>query len=367
MTDNESRSLSDIDIEQAVARYVRERDRFEKLVSLATEQCRALIRKKGIRASITGRSKSPESLRKKLLKYQRDNDPRYSSVDSVFLEMTDLAGVRIATYLESDRAVVEAEVRTTFKLLREPDRKDQEDRAKHYRAIHCRAVLRVDDDDAAEPSDSPEVSLVDNVLETPFEIQICSMLAHVWNEIEHDIGYKPHGSGPGEPVLDALEILGQLVHAGDRVIRALIVAHEGQSLPADDAVPFASDGDFAIRMGRHFPDAKNFTWYSAQLFDALLEFQLDSPQKIRAEILGEGDAYKTRASTLVAKVNEYIRGKRLTLSADSSTSDLLAVLFFQKRLAPFLEKHPTGRGHGRPSRLVSLGKRFEWMGNAGAS
>lgn len=345
-------------IDEAVARYERERDRYDKLVTIATEQCLALIRRKGIRATVGGRSKTPESLRKKLLKYQRELDQRYTSVDDVFACMPDLAAVRITTYLESDRSLVQDEVVKAFDLFRAPDMKDSPSaaRGKHYRAIHCWASLRI-----SEVDDSPDLARLENIAETRFEIQICSMLAHVWNEIEHDIGYKPEGERPEGTVLDSLEILGQLVRAGDHVIHALIAADQARVRTADDDVPFTSDRDFEQRMRRFFPDAENFSWYSAQLFDALLELRLDSPKRIRGELLGTDDRYKQRAADLVAKVNSHQSGARLVLALDPSTSDLLAALLFDKKLEEFLAKHPTGRGRGRPSRLVSIAKRFQWM------
>lgn len=46
---------------------------------------------------------------------------------------------------------------------------------------------------------------------------------------------------------------------------------------------------------------------------------------------------------------------------DSSTSDQLAVLFFEKKLDDLLKRYPLGQGMGRPKRLVSFAERFEAM------
>jgi len=348
-------------IDEAVLRYRRERDRYEKLADVVYQHSLRLVRNAGIQATVQRRSKSPESLRKKLLRIQRSTPPdtRFVGVDSIFEHMSDLAGVRIATYLESDREKATAAVAEAFEVL-DSDVKDKSGRAKHYRAIHCQVKLKTSDD----PNEGG--GELDNILETTCEVQVCSMLAHVWNEIEHDIGYKPDNGAPGDAENDNLEVLGQLVRAGDHVIHALITAHEQRLRSStDDDSPFGSDLDFAIRMQPYFPDATNFSHSSSQLFDALLEFHLDSPKRIRDQLLGAGDAYKAKATRLIAEVNAYLqRTDDKVVQLDGTTSDLLAVLFLDRKYRDFLTRNPTGRAMGRPSRLVSLAKRFEWMRQA---
>ncbi len=41
------------------------------------------------------------------------------------------------------------------------------------------------------PAFSDLIGTYANVAGVPCEVQVCSMMAHVWNEIEHDLGYKP--------------------------------------------------------------------------------------------------------------------------------------------------------------------------------
>ena len=50
-----------------------------------------------------------------------------------------------------------------------------------YSATHCQVLL---------PKDMLARADVRNIATTSAEIQVCSMLAHVWNEIEHDMRYK---------------------------------------------------------------------------------------------------------------------------------------------------------------------------------
>jgi hypothetical protein len=46
---------------------------------------------------------------------------------------------------------------------------------------------------------------------------------------------------------------------------------------------------------------------------------------------------------------------------EAESSDQLLVLLLEKYLDPILEKRPTGRGMGRPPRIVSFAKRFRDM------
>jgi hypothetical protein len=64
--------------------------------------------------------------------------------------------------------------------------KQRETPENFYRATHCEVFL-------------PPVDLVGtyaNVASVPCEIQVCSMMAHVWNEIEHDLGPAPPFRAP---------------------------------------------------------------------------------------------------------------------------------------------------------------------------
>ncbi len=259
----------------------------------------------------------------------------------------------MATYLESDRSRIVEELQRCFDLSQptpdhpNPDEKNKSGRAKHYR-VHCQVLLKGDDLDAPNS----------NLAGTSCELQVCSMLAHVWNEIEHDLGYKPESGTMSEPELDQLDILGQLVHAGDVVIKALLDANRERV--ATSETPFGSEFDFMARMQRQFPDATRFHVHAAQLFNVLLELDLDSPSKIRDAILGEGDGYKARARKLADDLGSYIDTMNDgVVAVEKDTSDLLALLLLDKRLDDLLAQYPVGRGMGRPMRLVSLAKRFQ--------
>jgi ppGpp synthetase/RelA/SpoT-type nucleotidyltranferase len=344
------------DIQAAVVRYERELDRYAKLSEAVYERCLEIVDETGVRATVQRRTKSPQSLRKKLLRIQRrvPPDPRFRDVEGIFTHMGDLAGVRIATYLESDRARIVEELRTSFEFLAgdaehpNPDDKNKAGRAKHYRAVHCQVLLR-----------APALAgTYANLAGTACEIQVCSMLAHVWNEIEHDLGYKPETGTLSERELDCLDAFGQLARAGDVVIKTLLEANHERV--ADSESPFGSHIDFITRMQKHFPTATAFHQNAAQLFDVMLELGYDRPSKIQTELLG-GNALQ-RSQELLKGLEIHLQETRDDVVAvDGATSDQLAVLLLDKKSKELIDLYPAGRGMGRPMRLVSLAKRFAAM------
>ncbi|MCZ2405840.1 MAG: hypothetical protein LC097_03775 [Burkholderiales bacterium] len=105
--------LSDQDISQCYERYLREHDRYVKMAEVAYEKCLEIVQKKlTVRATVQRRAKNPKSFVEKLKK--PENRAKYNSVDDVFERISDLAGVRIATYLESDRVPVVEELKKEF-------------------------------------------------------------------------------------------------------------------------------------------------------------------------------------------------------------------------------------------------------------
>lgn len=350
--------LSPEDIQTAVLRYEREYDRYVKLADVVYERCLRIVEETGVRATVQRRTKKPQSLRKKLLKIRRKvpADPRFGTVDDVFANMGDLAAVRVGTYLESDRAKVVEALQQAFDFTPpatghpNPDSKNKNERAKHYRAVHCQVLLKTED---AQGQNS-------NLAGTSCEVQVCSMLAHVWNEIEHDLGYKPETGALSERELDCLDALGQLVRAGDVIIKTLLDANRERVVASEK--PFDSQFDFMARMQKQFPNASEFHNHAAQLYDVLLEYGLDSPNKIRETLLGDGEGYQQRAQDLVVKLKAYVDGVGDgVVAVDTNTSDQLAMLLLEKNVDDLLARYPAGRGMGRPMRLVSLAKRFKDM------
>lgn len=191
-------------IQQAVQRYEREYDRYAKLAARVADICRAeLVEANALRAQVTFRAKSPRSFEGKL----RRKRERFGSVDEVFGQLPDLAAARIATYEKDDELRVVRELRKRFigpdgatEAKAELKDKHEQDSTNFYRATHLEVVL-------------PERDLIGvyaNLRGTVCEVQVCSMMAHVWNEIEHDLGYKPTTGTLSHAEYELLSALGRI-------------------------------------------------------------------------------------------------------------------------------------------------------------
>jgi ppGpp synthetase/RelA/SpoT-type nucleotidyltranferase len=337
-------------IEEALARYWREYDRYEKLADIVRKLCNDLVEKDAIRASVTHRAKSPDRLRDKLNKYLSISKKRGElySVDAVMEKVGDLAGVRITTYVESDRGKVVEVLTNEFNGLGEqnqvlPELKDQN--GKLYRSTHCQVLLK----------DEYLSGKNENLRGLSCEIQICSLLAHVYNEIEHDLRYKPF-TGALSPNEDKmLDALGALTSVGDVIIgQVLEVAAQRQE---KNEGKFEDKFDFVVRMKSKFPSATNFPNDSGQLYEECMALSLDNPKKITEHLLTGN--YEERSNALISELMEYMGtypSGRFVL--DPISSDQLLVLLLDKHVEKVIDRHPAGRGLGAGPRIRSIAARF---------
>jgi putative GTP pyrophosphokinase len=105
-------------------------------------------------------------------------------------EITDLVGVRVVLYLESDIPTAEQALRACFDV----DEDNSSNRllpaavnSVGYRSLHLVCCL------GPRRASLPEYS---GIADVPLEIQIRTTLQHAWAEIEHDRSYKLDGSLP---------------------------------------------------------------------------------------------------------------------------------------------------------------------------
>ncbi|PDS29259.1 RelA/SpoT domain-containing protein [Rhizobium phaseoli] len=267
-------------------------DRMYKLLLIATEKLETELKRHKIMARVSGRVKTRDSLARKLAKWSGDETKKslFTSKHDVFSVVGDLAAIRVMTYVEQDRERVASIAREIF--THRPGREDFEyevkessarikkDESNHYRATHMQIRLR--------PSDLNEKS--DNLNDDHCELQITSMLAHVWNEIEHDIVYKGDKSILSDDERSALESLGLLTKTGDNIIVNLInanVAREAQEqlkvVEASEELTSAEALSQALYdfYGEYIFGASFDFWKNnAALFAALKHLKLTSPRKI---------------------------------------------------------------------------------------
>ena len=147
-----------------------------------------------------------------------------ADVDAVFEQIRDLAAVRVATYEQrhedqvvSTRVPGGSSTHTAAAAVHERKDKNRQ-RSQQLLPGHPPGSL------SGSPADI--VGTYANVTDVPCEIQVCSMMAHVWNEIEHDLGYKPAAGVLSEQERNFLTMLGQSVRMGDGTIASLFAETE---------------------------------------------------------------------------------------------------------------------------------------------
>ena len=150
---------------------------------------------------IKSRVKSKKSFERKI----RKKSYKYSSLEDI----TDMTGIRIVAYLESDVNKISKVLHEEFNI----DEKNSIDKRKileadkfGYKSVHY--VVTLDE----KRLSLPENSLYRNL---KAEIQIRSTLQHAWAEIEHDISYKSKRYVPYEIKREFARLAG-LLEIADR-------------------------------------------------------------------------------------------------------------------------------------------------------
>nr|WP_307774992.1 hypothetical protein [uncultured Cetobacterium sp.] len=154
--------------------------------------------------SISSRAKTRESFIKKLKR------KGYTSLDM----MTDLCGLRIITFLESETKIVENFLRTLF-LIDEDKSIDKsevlgEDKV-GYKSIHLVASL---------PENLLTLPEFERFKGLKFEIQVRTILQHAWAEVEHDRNYKFSGQLPPD-IKRRFKLLAGILELADREFESI--------------------------------------------------------------------------------------------------------------------------------------------------
>jgi ppGpp synthetase/RelA/SpoT-type nucleotidyltranferase len=210
-------------IDQFLARYRKEYDFYDQAARLAAQIVEQSLQSAGIRAIVTSRAKSLVRLEEKVRK--REAKYHYQTVDDLFKDIVDLAGVRIALYFPADREQVDKIVTQRFVLAAEPrmfpesveKRNDSKPAANYkkrfsgYSATHYRVHLH--DVALNEAQKRYGQALV--------EIQVASVLMHAWAEVEHDLVYKPQQGTLSEDEYAILDAINGLVISGEIALEQL--------------------------------------------------------------------------------------------------------------------------------------------------
>ncbi|MGC0340020.1 hypothetical protein [Streptomyces sp. SLBN-8D4] len=216
-------------IDQFVARYSKEYDFYSQAARLVAQTLERDLRSSGVRCIVTHRAKDITRLEEKCR--QRAPREKYKTIEDIYEDIVDLAGVRVALYFPGEQDQAEKAVYRLFEVQKkkefpEPDKKQEpEKKFSGYSAHHYRVRLN-------------ERSLSDldkRYSQARIEVQVASVLMHAWSEVEHDLIYKPLAGSLSQVELSILDQLNGLVIAGELSLRMLQKA-------GDDRV--ASNGKF---------------------------------------------------------------------------------------------------------------------------
>lgn len=352
-------TISDDTIKKAVQRYHREYDRYLKLSARVAEICRIeVVEGNAIRAQVTSRAKSPKSLEGKLRRFAAAGKKAIPNIDAVFDQVRDLAAVRIATYEQRHEEQIVQLVCNRFVdasgCTPKHERKDKnrEYPANFYRASHVEVFLTAAD----------VVGTYTNVVDVPCEIQVCSMMAHVWNEIEHDLGYKPAEGVLSEQERNFLITLGNSVRAGDGTIASLFAETERRQ--KEQGGTFSDVYDFVARLRSWFPGV-DFGRNAGALFESLQPIRLVSPDSIR-KLLDVTEPMTEAASSAAEAFSSRLKSSGETrFGLDANSSDLLLVLLLPK-IGRHLVASTSDAGTEGVARVRWLAERFQENQTAGA-
>ncbi|MCK6576048.1 hypothetical protein L6V77_33755, partial [Myxococcota bacterium] len=195
---------------------------------------RRALKEAGIQHILTFRAKDADSLRKKLEK-DRDQHDFIRLSEEFAPGLKDVAGVRVMVYLPDDvRRATEA-VERTFEIPDgDPFRKSFD--GPGYRAQH-RTVGIPKDVQGVDPT-------MVNLASVLCEVQITTILDHVWNELEHDIKYKTPNGTPSPSQSTVLSSLRIALDGAQGNVRLLVTETDAQ-IAAHRARPLESVEDLA--------------------------------------------------------------------------------------------------------------------------
>lgn len=162
--------------------YPEKAEKYDNYGALLKQAIENILKEENVRVhAIHYRVKKLDSLVEKIA----SKADKYSTLEDV----TDLCGLRIITYLESDVDKVNEILRTHLVIdeNNSVDKRKKEADEFGYKSLHLVVTL---------PNDWLKSPIYKPCKDLKAEIQIRSILQHAWAEIEHDLGYKSNEPVP---------------------------------------------------------------------------------------------------------------------------------------------------------------------------
>ncbi|WP_079040438.1 RelA/SpoT domain-containing protein [Streptomyces prasinus] len=234
-------------IDQFIDRYTKEYDFYSHAARLVAQVLESDLRSAGIRCIVSHRAKDIERLKSKCI--QRDAQVKYESVEQIFEDIVDLAGVRVALYFPGEQEQVDKAIARLFDQWAEKrvfpgaEKPMPNRRFSGYSAVHYRV----------QPREKYIGDSGKRYLKARVEIQVASVLMHAWSEVEHDLAYKQMAGDLSSEEHAILDQLNGLVLAGEISLRLLQEA--GESRVALNGANFLNHYELAAHLLRHAHDS----------------------------------------------------------------------------------------------------------------
>ena len=199
--------------QRAVATYRERQGFYESLATIVKRILEEALKQKGKEVhSVQARAKEPSSFGKKAA-LSSETDPAKPKYPRPLEEITDIAGVRVITYLPTTVEEINQIIEAEFQIVERFDKGAElieEDRF-GYQSIHYLVKI------TSQRSRLPEYAPFADVIA---EIQVRTILQHAWAEIEHDIQYKSASVIPADIRRRFMALAGMLELA-DREFQAI--------------------------------------------------------------------------------------------------------------------------------------------------
>lgn len=290
-------------IETFLLQYTKEYDYFYELAKKVANICETLLQRNGIHAVVTYRAKRPDSLKEKLIK--RNEIKNYASIEQIYLDIADLAGVRIANYFPGDRGEIARLIQAEFvtektKYFPNPNTTppftlEYKRRFAGYDALHFRVRIK-------------NVRLEDSkkrFAQSLVEIQIASALMHAWAEVEHDMTYKPKVGSLSDEENRILDELNGMVLSGEIALERLQKAFNQRISKIQHS--FNNHFELAALIREKIKMDLPYNTYMGRadiLHRFLQKIDMDKPKDIFVYIEAAGNLKQTR--TIVRKMVDLI-------------------------------------------------------------
>lgn len=290
-------------IDSFLNRYAKEYDFYHQLARQVAAMCEMMLQRNGIRGIVSYRAKKPYSLREKLDK--RNQAKKYQTIDHIYRDIVDLAGVRIAIYFPGDREEIGKLIEKEF-IMEKTKNFPNEDQKSHIYDIYKRRFTGYD---ATHYRVRINEERLDESLrrfaEARVEIQVASALMHSWAEVEHDLVYKPKIGSLSEDEFRILDELNGLVLSGEIALERLQKAFRDRIALMEQ--PFNNHYELAAMIRDHVNQDSPFRFYMGRV-DILLRFlqkaDIDNPREVDL-YLGRFDK-STRQTSIVDRLVDLI-------------------------------------------------------------